>query len=279
MKIARWMLGCGLIAACASGGRSTPTVAGLSSNARDTTPPRIFPDKRFMPPYYRPFRAVGVQGNVDLRLGVLVNGTIDTTTVRVLSATQKALATDLASSFANLRLVPARAAGRPVAAELTVRIAFRLVNCDTTGDARRTTWDADSTPPTITIWQCHRPLMWIDMNWPKQGHTTLTGLFIQGGWEGGESFTVCEGQKLPMRTQLSAKRGLGLDRRTKADWAPLRAVNPAPREGDRFYVRWEGDIYGPPASEHLGIGSYHLLVTRIIEAARWSDKSCVVPSN
>lgn len=279
MKMRHCVIGVGLVAACATAGRPVPGTGGAVAAARDSTPPRLVPDKHFVPPYSVPLRRVGATGNVDVSAVVLPSGAIDTSTVRIVAATFQALTPGVRESFANLRISPAHVAGRPVAGTLTLRITFRLVNCDTIGDARRTTWDADSTPPTITIWQCYRPLMWTDMNWPKQGHVTLSGLFTQGGWEGGESFTVCEGQKLPMRTQLSAKRGLTLDRRTKVDWTPLRAVNPTPREGDRFYVRWEGDIYGPPASEHLGIGSYHLLVSRIIEAARWSDKSCAAPSN
>ena len=276
LKIARCVLGFGFIAACAAGGRTVPTVAAIKGELRDTTPPRLTPDKHFAPPYYRPFRTVLVQGNVDLRLAVSASGTVDTSSVRVLGATQKAFATDLAGSFANLHLIPARSGGRPVAAALTVRLEFRLVPCDTTGDARNTTWGADSTPPKITIWQCYRPIMaGLFPNAKKLAHATLSGLLsISPDWESPTGFQPCPSDHVPNSLPKTSLRGIATDLRGVADWARVDTISGGRHPRDRYFIRWEGDIFGPPASEHLGGDRYQFRPTRILDAARWTEQSC-----
>lgn len=278
MKIARCMLGIGFIAACAAGGRTAPTVTAATGELRDTTPPRLAPDKRFRPPYYGPLRMVGVQGNVDLRIAVAASGAVDTASVRVLAATQKAFTTDLAASFANLRLIPARMGGRPVAALMTVRVEFRLVPCDTTGDARQTTWGADSTPPKITIWQCYRPRMaGLFPNAKKLAHTTLSGLLlISPDWESPTSFQACASEHVPIPVPKTSPRGIGTDLRGVVDWVRVDTISGGRHPRDRYFIKWEGDIYGPPASEHLGVDRYQFRPTRILDAARWTEHSCAL---
>ncbi len=233
----------------------------------------------FHPPYFRPLRIVGIQGSVDLRLEVTASGTVDTGSVRVVGGTRTQFATNLAGSFANLHVIPARAGGRPVAAPLTVRIEFRLLPCDTTGDARTTTWGADSTPPKITISQCYRPMMaGLSPDAKKLAHLTLSGMFSIGpDWESPDGFQLCASEHVPIPllkkspraspTRTAGDRGIGCGS------IPITGGR---HSRDRYFIRWEGDIYGPSASEHLGVDRYQFRPTRILDAARWTERACAL---
>jgi hypothetical protein len=263
-----------LVTACATGWRSAPIASGLSVGRADGTPPRLVPDKRFSPNYPMPLRTVGVQGNLLVTFAVTANGAMDTSSVRVVSATNQAFTVGLRGSLANLRFAPARKRGQPVGGALAIRIDFGLVNCDTTGGARRVTWAVDSDPPQVAIWQCYRPIMWFDPSWNMRGHATLSGLYSEVGWEGGSSFILCRGESLSIAVPTPSGRAVPLDRREKLDWTPLRMLTPTSSEDKRHFVKWEGDIIGPLASAHLGIESSRFRPVRILEAARWSDRSC-----
>lgn len=273
-----WITCIGLIAACATGRQTVPGMRGGAVGSRDSAPPRLAPDKRFTPPYAVPLRRVGVTGNVEVSMLVEPTGAIDTSSVRVLSATNQMFAIGLRGSFVNLRVIPGRAAGRPISGNLKIQLAFRLVNCDTTGDARRTMWDADSTPPKITIWQCYRPIMaGLYPNAKKVAHATLSGLLsIAPDWESRTGFQVCRTDHARIPVPGASPSGIGVDLRGVVDWARVDAISGGRHPRDRYFVRWEGDVYGPPASEHLGADRYQFRPTRILEAARWTERSCVL---
>jgi len=273
-----WITCMGLIAACATGGQTVPGVRSSAVASRDSTSPRLAPDKRFAPLYAAPLRTVGVTGSVDVRLLVTPTGAIDTSFVQVLSASNQMFTAGLRGSFANLQVIPGRAAGHTISGILTIRVAFRLVDCDTTGGARRTTWDADSTPPTITIWQCYRPIMaGLYPNATKVAHTTLGGLLsISPDWESPTGFQICRSDRVRIPVPETSPGGIGIELRGVVDWASVDSISGGRHPRDRYFIRWEGDVYGPPASEHLGLDRYQFRPTRILEAARWTERSCAL---
>lgn len=266
----------GLLAACATGGGAAPSTTGAVAGAADTTPPRLVPDRRFVPAYPKPLRQVGVQGSVDVGFNVLPSGAVDTSSVQVLHATVPMFAVGLRGSLAKLRLIPSRAAGHAIAGQLVVRITFRLASCDTTGNARRTAWDAEATPPTVTITQCFRPLMaGLFPGARKVAHARLRGLFsVSPDWESPNGFLICHGDHLPIPVPMTSPRGLAIDLRGITDWTRVDTLGGGRHQGDKYFIRWEGDIFGPPASGHLGIDRYEFRPTRIVEAARSSSRSC-----
>ena len=112
-------------------------------------------------------------------------------------------------------------------------------------------------------------------NAKKVAHATLSGLFsVSPDWESPNGFLICHADHVPIPVPMMPRRGLAIELRGIIDWTRVDTLNGGRHQGDRYFIRWEGDIYGPPASEHLGFGSYQFRPTHIVEAARWNDRSC-----
>ena len=268
------LLGVILLIAGTACGRNPPPSAVTPA---PTTPPRLKRDRNFVPVYPAPLLQVGVGGSVVARLAVTESGRIDVVDSRTESATSSLLATSLPLSLATLHVTPARSGRHPIPGTMLVRFSFATASCDTAGGGRHLTWSPDSTPATIGIVYCRRPILaGAYPNAQRVAHATLSGLYsVSPDWESPSGFIICAASEVHGSLPQVRGRGVGIDVRKVRDWRLVDSLLGGRHPGDRYFVRWEGDVYGPPKTEHLGMDRYVFHPTRIVEAANWADRPCL----
>lgn len=130
-------LGAALALACAGGpSPAPPPVAAAPARPPEDALPTFFgPDEvdviarpiaPIRPEYPPSLRALGVEGTVDARVGVLPDGTAGP--AKLLASSHVAFTEALGAALREARFQPARRGGRPVASWWTVRVSFALAD-------------------------------------------------------------------------------------------------------------------------------------------------------
>ncbi len=268
-------IGAGLLMSCVSCARMAPS--GGAAPQSGESPPKLVRDDHFVPVYPAALVRVAVPGEVVARLAVMGSGTVDVGATRIDAASNRMFADSLPLSLRTLRLRPARAGGRRVAGTVVIRFAFATAVCDTSGGRRYVTWQLDLAPPTINTVVCRQPILaGLYADAKRVAHATLSGLFsVSPDWESPNGFIACSASRVRGSIPVVKGRGVGIDLRGIVDWHLVDRLSGGRRARDRYFVTWEGDIWGPPASAHLGLDRYEFRPTRIIEAAVWKERACL----